>query len=72
MGKIHFTNTSSFWRHLYESIIFNKAQYRVRPSFYYFIVKTDGIFNTKIVLCSFENANRVKKVMLDITGHIFI
>lgn len=72
MGKIHFTNTSSFRRHIYESIIFNKAQCRSDLSFYSFLVKTDGILDTKIVLCSVENANKVRKVMLYITGHILI
>lgn len=55
-----------------------KALYSTKPSagsglpFYSFIVKTDGILDTKIFLCSVENSNKVKKVMHFITGHILI
>lgn len=55
-----------------------KALYSTKHSagsgllFYSFIVKTDGILVTKIVLHSGENANKVKKVMLYFTGHILI
>lgn len=55
-----------------------KALYSAKPSggqaflFYSFIVKTDGILDTEIDLCSVENANKVKKVVLYISGHILI
>lgn len=54
-----------------------KALYSTKPSagqasfFYSLIVKTEGILDTNVVMCSVENANKVKKVMLYITRHLF-